>query len=239
MNKILCLCFFAFLALAQAEQNFSEYNTRILEINDNEAKIANSELIYVGSSGIIEHSFDGEKKSILASVEVVKKDDVYAYLKVKKFDLFAQEAFPVPGIKPAVGDQVRLNYLYSRSLIVTPSEKIFSKIQSRFSSIEWVHPDILIAHLKWEYKPNPDKQDFQTMCKKNTASLIFFAIDEKGYFVDCQSFRIIKTYSIEKPKSYQVPFYNRVGKVESIFWKLSGHQIEDYTSYYKDLLGIK
>lgn len=220
-----------------AETTFSEFNTEILEINGRNAVIQNSDDIFVGSSGIVKHTFEDGVATIVARADVIKKEGDKATIRFEVFKLSAQDAFPKPGILPAVGDKVTLNYLYDRSLIVAPNYKVFNEITNHFKDIEWIHPDIVAAYLAKEFKPNPDKEMFQKICSINSASLIFFALSNNGYFVDCNNFRIIKTLKSGNIKEAQAPFYTRVKGIDTTWFNWNSSQITDYNAHYRSVIG--
>lgn len=239
MLRFLAISIFLFQSLLfGAENPFSEYKAKIVSINGDTAQIANSDDIVVGSSGIVTHNFDEETTSIIARVSVIKKDGEFATVQFEVFDLLEQAAFPLPGITPKVGDDITLNYLYNRALIITPNETVFDEVTKHYNHMEWVHPDILAAYLAADYRPNPGKNSFDLLCRKNTAGLIFFALDRRGFFADCQSLKILKTLKSGPITYYELPFYNRVGGIDSIFWKWSGREIKNYNAHYARLLGL-
>ena len=47
-------------------------------------------------------------------------------MRFEVFDALEQKALPLPGILPKSGDELVLNYLYDRSLIVAPNKEIYS-----------------------------------------------------------------------------------------------------------------
>jgi hypothetical protein len=220
-----------------AKSLFNEFNTEILDINGRLATVHNSDDIVVGSSGIVTHTFKNGVSTIVARADVIKKDADKATIRFEVFKLSAQDAFPKPGILPAVGDKVTLNYLYDRALIVAPNYKVYKEVTDHFKSIEWVHPDIVAAYLAKTYRPNPDREVFQTVCKVNSASLIFFALNDHGYFVDCNNFKTIKTVKTGRIKQAQVPFYTRVKGIETSWLKWSGSEISDYNAHYRSVIG--
>ncbi len=131
-------------------------------------------------------------------------------VKFRVYDMLEQDTLPLPKMMPKVGDKIVLNYLYDRALIVAPNYKVYKEIINHFKGITWVHPDILGAYLAKEYKPNPGREVFHEMCKQNSKGVIFFALSEYGYFVDCNNFRVLKKYRSAKIKKAQLPFYTRV-----------------------------
>lgn len=226
------------LIYAGGKSPFKEYKTQLLSINGKEGKIKNSDYITVGSSGIVTHSFDDETTTIVARAVVTKKEGENAIIEFEVFDMLSQAAFPLPGIMPKVGDEITLNYLYDRALIVAPNEMIFNEVTNHFSGITWVHPDLMAAYLATEHKPNPGRNNFDMMCRQNSTGLIFFALDMRGFFADCQSLTVLKSIKSGPIASYQLPFYNRIGGIDTVFWKWSGSQIRNYNAHYARLLGL-
>ncbi len=217
---------------------FKEYKTRLLSIDGDKGKIVDSKYITKGSSGIVVHRFNDQTKTVVARAVVESKDGNEATVRFEVFDILEQASFPLPGITPKVGDEITLNYLYDRALIVAPNETVFKEVSSHFDGIEWVHPDIMAAYLSAHYKPNPKRNDFYEVCRQNAAGLIFFALDLRGFFADCQSLEVLKVIKSGKIASYQLPFYNRIGNIETVFWKWDGAQIRNYNAHYARLLGL-
>ncbi|WP_286682864.1 plasminogen-binding N-terminal domain-containing protein [Sulfurospirillum sp. MES] len=238
MNKlVLALSFLVLCTFAQAQTLFKEYKTKVLETSDTQVVIADSPEIVIGASGVIKHSFDAKTTTIIARGDVVQKDGTKAVLKLAKFEMLSQGAFPEAGVKPIVGDEVIMNYLYDRALIVVPNANVFRDITKEYSDITWIHPDLVAAYLSKLYRPNPDQAIFRQACYQNTASLIFFGIKDQGYFVDCHNFNTIKTVKISNSGETQLPFYARVKDIETSWFSWSSSKISDYDSYYKTLIG--
>jgi len=222
---------------AEAETLFKEYKTTVLEAADGYVTIPDSPDLVFGASGIVRHTFDPKTTAIIARVDLVKKDGTKALLKVSKFEMLAQSAFPDTGIKPIVGDEVVMNYLYDRALIVVPNYEVYRNITKQYDTVTWIHPDMVAAYLTKLYRPNPDKKIFQQACYQNSASLIFFGIKDKGYFVDCHNFNTIKTIPIQNNSEIVLPFYTRVTNIESSWFSWDSSTIHDYNNYYEYLLG--
>ncbi len=239
MLRFLIIFTFLLSGLLHATENpFREYNTKILSVDGEFAKIADSDDIVVGSSGIVTHDFDDETSTIIARVSVVKKDGKFAFLQFQVFDMIEQAAFPLPGIMPSPGDEVTLNYLYNRALIIAPNETVFNEVTNHFDNIQWIHPDVIAAYLAVDYKPDPNKNTFDILCRKNTAGLIFFALDRRGFFADCQSLTVLKTLKTNPVASYQLPFYNRLDNIDTVFWKWKNRKITNYNYHYARVLGL-
>lgn len=240
---ILMATFLPFVLFAQNTNLFEEYKTTLETVHKNRASIPDSPLISVGSSGIVIHRFDESSSTIIARATVLAKDGVKALLDLTPYDALEQNTFPKAEIIPNNGDEVILNYLYNRALIVTPNYKNFKIITDYFTDIDWIHPDILAASLAKAHIPNPDPDKFKEMCTVNLNGLILFNVGEKGYFTDCISFKILKTITLpalEEGDDIILPFYSRVSSniQQSIFVR-KGAEVNDYDAHYKALLGIE
>ena len=235
LKKILFI-FSVTVCLLNASGLFNEYKTNIISINGDRATVDNSKDIVVGSSGIVVHKFADKTSSIIARVDVVSKLGDKATLKFHTYTTLKQNALPIPGIAPKAGDQVILNYLYDRALIVAPSYKVYHEVTTHFKNITWVHPDVMGGYLAMHYRPNPDKKIFQDMCKENVTSLIFFALSNEAVFVDCNNFKIVKELKSSPIKTAQLPFYTRVKGIETSWFNFSSSKMDSYSNYYKRLI---
>ncbi len=230
------LIFSIIISALNANGLFSEFKTKIISINGNTAVVKNSNDIAIGSTGIVIHKFGDSTSSIVARVDVINKSGDKATLRFHVYKALKQSALPKPGIRPKVGDQVILNYLYDRALIVAPNYKVYNDVITHFKNITWVNPDIMAAYLAQEYRPNPDKTIFQKMCMQNSASLIFFALNNGGYFVDCNNFKVVKEVKSGSIKTAQLPFYTRVRGIDSSWLNFSSKEMGSYSNYYRALI---
>lgn len=235
MKKLLFSLAFSCLYLLGASP-FERYEGSLLKVDLRTGEVKDQDSLVIGSSGVVIHKFDEDKKSIIAKATVVKKENGIATLQFGVFDMLAQDALPLPGILPAVGDEIILNFLYNRALIIAPNKEIFTEITGHFKDIEWIHPDIVAAHLSSNYKPNPDREDFKKICHENSTRLIFFALNKRGHFVDCESFKILKSYESGEVVKYMLPFYSRVDEIDSAFWKLDSKHINNFDRHYGRML---
>lgn len=208
----------------------------ILNTNQGSATIIDNDSFIVGSSGIVLHKLKDGSKTIIARAVVTSKKDGYANLRFELFDQLKQTALPLPTILPQAGDEVILNFMYNRSLIVVPNKEIYDQVTKAFSNIDFIHPDIIAAYLSYEYKPNPSRSDFRKMCAQNAAGLIFIALDNEAVFADCGSFEVLHKFKTGSVGYYELPFYTRIKNIDTVFWKLDGAKIGNYDKYYKKLL---
>ena len=239
MKKIVTFLVIFLSFCFSAEFSMNEYNTPLIEAKDGYGTVIDSPDIVVGSSGIVMHDFGQSKKSIIARVSVTEKHGGFAKVRFEVFDSLEQKAMPIPGIMPARGDIVILNYLYNRSLIIVPNKEIYDEVASAFKSMEFIHPDIIGSYLSYNYKPNPSRDDFRKMCSQSAAGLIFIAMNEESVFADCQSFEVLKKFKSGSVAYYQLPFYTRVKDIDTVFWKFGSSKISDFDRHYKSLLKEK
>ena len=237
MNRLLlgfCLLFLG--SFLDAKPLFSEYKTKLLDASESSATITDSPDIVVGASGVVIHRFDAKTATIISRVDVVSKANGKAVLRFDKFNMLSQGAFPDTGVKPTAGDDVVINYLYDRAIIIAPNQTTFTAITKQYADITWVHPDIVAGYLTKLYRPNPDRAIFQEACYQNSASVIFFAIQGKGYFVDCHNFNTIHTIAITPSSDIELPFYSRIKNIDTSWFSWSSANIPDYNTYYTALL---
>lgn len=216
-----------------------EYKAPLISVDEGVGTIIDSPGIVVGSSGVVMHRFDNIQSSIIARAVVTQKGGGFAKVRFEVFDALEQKALPLPGILPKSGDELVLNYLYDRSLIVAPNKEIYSEVVGAFKGVTFIHPDIVGSYLSYEYKPNPSRDDFRKMCNQSAAGLIFIAMNNEAVFADCQSFEPLKRFQSGAVKYYQLPFYTRVKDIDTVFWKWGSEQISDFDRHYKALLKEK
>ena len=239
MNKVLgMVCALLLGSFLHAKPLFNEHKTTLLEATETSGTITDSPDFVVGSSGVILHKFDAKTSIIVSRFDVVNKNAGKATLRFEKFEMLAQGAFPDAGVKPAVGDEVIVNYLYNRALIVAPNQTVYNEVTKKYNELTWIHPDVVAAYLAKLYRPNPDKTIFQKACYQNTASLIFFGIRDKGYFVDCHNFNILETIAITQTEDIQLPFYSRVKNIDSTLFSWDSGYIGEYNNYYEYALKL-
>ncbi len=216
-----------------------EYKAPLISVDEGIGTIIDSPSIVTGSSGVVMHRFDNIQSSIIARAVVTQKGGGFAKVRFEVFDALEQKALPLPGILPKSGDELVLNYLYDRSLIVAPNKEIYSEVVGAFKGVTFIHPDIVGSYLSYEYKPNPSRDDFRKMCNQSAAGLIFIAMNNEAVFADCQSFEPLKRFQSGAVKYYQLPFYTRVKDIDTVFWKWGSEQISDFDRHYKALLKEK
>ncbi len=241
MLRLFTLIFIISFTSLMAKTNFSPFQTSLVKVDKKYLYIKDSPSFSVGSSGIIMHSFDKSHKTIVATVEVIEKKDNQAVLIYKKFEGLKQSALPSYNITPKIGDTIILNHLYKRAMAIVPNAEILKHVTTNFNDIEWIHPDIFGSKLSIDYTPAPTKEDFTNECTQNSFALLFFAIENKGYFVDCNSFKILAQTNLPQTDTKpQVPFYTRLKEIKGrMFNLMGGDGINDYNKFYTKMLGQK
>lgn len=229
----------AFASLLMADFNPVPYKTTLQEVKNNTAILKDND-IAKGATGIVLHKFDQNHQTIIALATVIAKKEGKLTIKFSKYKNLHQSALPAYKILPKKGDIVILNYLYNRMLPITPNEESYKQVTTKFAGYDLIHPDIFASKLYIEHEPKPTKEDFRQSCLQNDNALLLFAIDNKGYFVDCNSFKVLD--SIDLPTGTQKekhPFYSRIPQIKTrLGGIMGGEDIGDYNRYYKHMLGL-
>ncbi len=235
MKKVFFSIFLVSLTLLNAK--FLEYKAEIISIEGSIATIKNSPNVKIGSSGVVIHNYSNKHSTIVAKAIAIDKDSNYIKIKFLKFSDLQQDVLPVPVILPSVGDTVILNYLYNHALAITPNFKTYKEVIAKHKDINWLHPDLFAAKLFTDSNPSPNREDFQNICKDYSFALLYFAIDHNGYFVDCNSFKILNHENLDtKEDKFILPFYSRIKDIDTSLFNFGKSKIENYNNYYKMLL---
>ncbi|KAA6226672.1 plasminogen-binding N-terminal domain-containing protein [Campylobacter sp. LR286c] len=220
-----------------AEFNLKPTTSTLLKVDDIYGYIKDDSNFIIGSSGVIIHSF-GDSKSIVARARVIQKINGVAKLEFSVFDALEQSALPLPNILPEEGDEVILNFLYDRAVIIAPDEEIYNYIHLNNQELYFTHIDILGAQLIRTSVLSPKRSDFRKFCANNTTGIVIFALQEKAKYVDCQDFVVLYESQIPKTSSIQVPFYSRIGGYKSGILDFTSEQISNFFNYYETLIDL-
>lgn len=193
----------------------------------------------IGMSGYVLHKIDEKESTIIKSAVVTSFKDGVATLKVSDFSVLKNDALPKAIWNVEVGDDVVLGYGYKRALLIAPNEKLYYDITKQLK-LKWVHPDIFATMLSFNAHPTPLKSDFKEFSDTMSVGVVFFFIDGKLYMTDAKSFKVLNVVDtpFKQPKDVKLPFYTRVGKIDSHWWNFGEgtDELESY-SYYKKLIG--
>jgi hypothetical protein len=218
--------------------NFNEKSTAIYNVKENSAyiKIGN---LKVGQSGIITHKSSDGTSIILANAIVVDTNKNESKIEFEYFSDIVQTALPKSNLKVTNSDIFVLNHLYNTSIIVAPNSESFRNVRKIFRNINFLHTDIFSSDLKRENIEKPEPEHFKIFCKYQNISTIFFVIKNRVYIVDAKSFKILQSHRIYyKSEEAQLPFYTRVEFKTFGFFSFFKSEVENYNSYYSNMLGI-
>ena len=192
-----------------------------------------------GASAIVTQNLAGIK-SVVARAVVSEINSDTIKLEIIQKDILEQDALPKTDTKIQIADEVHLNFLYDRAMLIAPNEKVYKAIEQKFNSIYFLHPDILAALMIREYKLSPKKEDFKLICSNNALGLIVFGLENSVVFVDCYSFSVLykEDFNFED-KSFTSPFYSRIKGYQKVFFDFFEKEVRDFNSYYKELIGYK
>jgi hypothetical protein len=219
---------------------FEQKNTEIYSTNKIGALI-NIGNLKIGQSGIIVHNYNKNQSIIVSSAVVISSNDKTSTIKFINFDDLMQNAIPNTKLKPKNKDIFILNYLYKKSLLITPNGESYNNIKNKLPKQNFLNSDIFAAYLKLESNPTPTKKDFLEFCTVHNLGTIYIVIDKKLYIVDAKSFKIINTQEISyKSKTNEKPFYTKIDKItKGTFSWFEEESIGNYNEYYKNILDLK
>ncbi|EOW3520829.1 plasminogen-binding N-terminal domain-containing protein [Campylobacter coli] len=237
MLKFLTFILSLSIGLFAADLNLKPVKTELLKVEDIYGYIKDSSDIKLNSSGVVIQRFQ-TSKSIIARASVIAKEKGLAKLKFSVFADLEQDALPLPNVVPQKGDEVVLNFLYDRGLVIAPDEQTYNKLVSSFPEIYFTHIDILGAQLIRSSSLAPKRSDFRKFCADNAVGILIFALEDKAKIVDCQDFSELYEVTIAKPSSIQVPFYSRIGGYKSNFFDFNSQEVGNYYRYYDALINL-
>lgn len=239
MKKIFFVVFMVFNFLVASDFGPKQITTTLLSQKNGVGIIADNEEFLIGSSGIVIHKLESGENSIVARCVVTQKDGKNAKIRFERFSSLKQNAYPIPKVSPKKGDEIIINFLYKRALLIAPNKEIYHDIIGDFPKIDFVDSDLAASYLSLKYKPNPSKDDFRKICDKYAAGLVMLATNKKIYALDCGSFKPIKEFPSKEIKSYKLPFFSNIGKIETVIWDFNNDEISNYDKYYEKLIHLK
>ncbi|TKX32770.1 plasminogen-binding N-terminal domain-containing protein [Campylobacter aviculae] len=229
------------ITLFAASFDLKPIRADLLKVDDVYGYIKDSPEIKINSGGIVIQQFKSSK-SIIARASVIAKENGLAKLEFSVFSDLKQDALPLPNVLPKSGDEVVLNFLYDRGVIIAPDETTYNDLVSDFPQIYFTHIDIFGAQLIRTSILAPKRSDFRKFCADNAVGILIFALENKAKIIDCQNFNELYEFPIEKASSVQIPFYSRVSGYKSNFFDFNTQEIGNYYKYYNALIdfsGIK
>lgn len=239
MFKSIFILPFLFLSIYADNFDFKPFKTELVKAENAYGYVLDSPEIKLYSSGVVVHNF-GTSQIILATVNVVAKENGLAKLQFAVFDMLEQSALPLLKAVPEPKDEVILNFLYDRALIIAPNEESYHLVENQFPNIYFTHIDVFGAQLIRASKAAPTKSDFKTFCANNASGVLVFALKDKAVFVDCQDFKILYSSPLKTSNTQtELPFYSRIKGYRNEFFDFKSPKVKDYYQYYNSLLGLK
>jgi len=222
--------------------SFKAIGVKIEDIKDNKTTINIGNLI-IGQSGIVVHVYNNDKRLIVSNAQVIQSDANTSTILFTKFNDLKQNAIPTSNRTVEKNDILVLNYLYTSSLLIAPTQDTFQVVRSNFKYNNFLHSDVFAAKLKVDNQPFPKKEEIQKFAIEQNLGTIFFVLNQSVYVVDTKTFKILTSYNIEyKEDNSQVPFYTRVEDIKTsplTFSLFSNDDELSYEEYYKSILGLK
>lgn len=221
----------------QTAFTFEEIYSKLENVQNNEA-IINKPNLRVGQSGIVIKRYENGEKIIVSNAYVTSSNGTYSKVKLMAFTDLKQEAIPTSNQSAKDGDILILNYMYDRSLLITPSQDAFQVARAKFTKNTFLHSDIFAAKLKTIREPLPSKGTIQEFAIEQNLGTIFFIIENKAYIVDAKTFAILDTYTLAYNylDTEKMPFYTRIEDIEKAPFDLILKSIKEL-SFLKDLFG--
>lgn len=210
---------------------------RIQNVNDESATI-NIGNLRIGQSAIIQHNYPNSKTLIVANAYVSESNSSSSTLKLLPFLDLKQNALPTSNRKAVNGDIAIVNYLYSSSMIIAPSQDAFSATRAKYKDNNFLHSDIFGAKLKIQHEPLPSKKTIQDFAISQNIGTIFFILKNNVYIVDTKTFALLETDTISYNfiEDEKMPFYTRVEKIEANAFD-SVLDFKGWLSYVDSFLG--
>ena len=237
MLKLLAFILSLSMSLFAIDLNLKPVKMELLKVEDIYGYVEDSPDIKLNSSGVVIQRFQ-TSKSIIARASVIAKEKGLAKLKFSVFADLEQDALPLPNVVPQKGNEVVLNFLYDRGLVIAPDEQTYNELVFSFPEIYFTHIDMLGAQLIRSSSLAPKRSDFRKFCADNAVGILIFALEDKAKIVDCQDFSELYELTISKPSSIQVPFYSRIGGYKSNFFDFNSQEVGNYYRYYDALINI-
>jgi hypothetical protein len=228
----------AFLTMASLAFARDRADLTVVSIgSDGRSAILKGDDVQKGATGILVTKLDDSKNTIVASVVALTSgSEVQARFEVLT-DL-AQDALPRAVIFPKVGDKAVFYSFDNRSMVIAKNQSDYQRVVGSESKT-WLHPDVFAALLTQQRVGEPKATHFAELCKKYSMGTIYFAIRDRVYITDCQSFEVLeeRPFSSENAKEFESPFYKRIGEIETGYLGMMKESVKDYDSYYLRLLG--
>lgn len=198
--------------------------------------IKDSTNIRVGASGVVVQQIKAAT-SIVSSVRVVEKSGGLAKLQLLPFTMLAQDALPELDVSVKNGDEVIVNFLYDRVLLIAPDKATYDAVKLGFAELSFTHPDIFGAFLVRDLSLSPKKRHFANFCSNNALGIVAFVLKNRLQIADCSSLSPLLSVKFNgESKNPQTPFYSNIKEYSKNFLNFTEKPIKNYYNYYEALL---
>ena len=189
----------------------------------------------VGESGIISREINGNE-FILAEVQVARVTDGVAIVSVSEFSQMREKYLPKPRGSVKEGDKITFRILYDKALLIAPNQSAYQGIADNFKNIDFLHSDIFATFLAKEGENMPRIEDFKKFCAKFDLGLVFVALQNRVEILNCQSFKILDSNSLNLTDlGANPPFFTRISD-ETIKEIFNEKKFEPYFEYFEKLV---
>jgi hypothetical protein len=219
----------------QNKVKLDNINTKIYNVTKDNAYI-NIPNLKIGQSGIITHIYNNNKTIILSYAKVIESNKLKSKIQFINFRKLYNRNLPSTTLKPFNNNQLILNYLYKRSILITPTKQSYIKIKREFNKNIFLNSNIIAADLIILDDEFPNKKYLQEFSNKNEIGTIFIVLNKNLYILDSLTFKILYKLKLDyKLEDIIIPFYNKIGEKNNI----EDQNYKDmYDKYYEKLLGI-
>lgn len=214
----------------------SSVKGKMITVNDAQ----NKEDLFVGSTAVIVRKIGAKYETIVSKAVVKSIGTKDVTLLLKKYDGLEQDALPMLKTKVRVGDEVHLNWMHERVLIIAPTLTSYTHYKIKFQDKTIINSDLFASFLSKNGHPSPLKSDFTAFCKEYDIGLIMFETSNTNYWVDCDNFANLHLEKVKQTgNDVQVPFYSRIRSIDANWWGEGHDVVKNYTKYYTKLIGVK
>lgn len=237
-NALFCGILWIFATICLADSSVLNRNIISLKIpaqdDFTQIKIPAMDL-KVGESGIVSREVNSNE-FILAEAQVVDITDGVAIVRVSEFSQMREKYLPKPRGKVEQGDKITFRILYDKALLIAPNQSVYQGIADNFKNIDFLHSDIFATFLAKEGENMPRIADFAKFCAKFDLGLVFVALQNRVEILNCQSFKILDSKSLNLTDlDTNPPFFTRISN-ETIKEIFNEKKFEPYFAYFEKLV---
>ncbi len=164
-----------------------------------------------GMSGIVVHRYNDELKAISTFIRY----DGGSSAALVSFEPTQHANLPAVSPQVSTGDRVVGGYLYQNILLLAPNADTYNKITASASK-NWIHPDLFALFLAQEGDTYPTRENLAKFASIHQVGLVYIVKQGSAVLYDPVSRAYVSKKSLDSlPGTGQVPFYSRVGNIDS------------------------